>query len=62
MNIYGVLDSNECHIDISASLKGTKRVATRNGYKKVSARYNCGYNVDVLFEKINNKWANYKSN
>ena len=56
MNIYGVLDSNDCHIDISTSLKGTKRVATKDGYDKVSIRYNCGYNVDVVAEKVNGKW------
>lgn len=57
MNIYGVLDRNDCHIDISCSLKGTKRFATLNGYKKISIRYNCGYDVDILFEKVNGKWV-----
>lgn len=60
MNIYGVLDRNDCHIDVSTSLKGTKRFATNHGYKKVSIRYNAGYNVDILFEKINGKWKEYK--
>lgn len=61
MNIYGVLDRNDCHIDVSTSLKGTKRVATKNRYNKVSVRYNCGYNVEILFEKINGKWKTYKN-
>lgn len=59
MNIYGILDSNDCHIDISISLKGTKRYATIHGYNKVSIRYNCGYDVDILFEKRNNKWIKH---
>jgi hypothetical protein len=61
MNIYGVLDRNDCHIDISPSLKGTKRVATKQGYSKVSIRYNCGYNITVLFQKINGKWKPYNN-
>jgi len=59
MNIYGVLDRNDCHIDVSTSLKGTKRYATRNGYTKVSIRYNAGYIADILFEKVNGKWVEY---
>lgn len=56
MIIYGVLDSNDCHIDISLSLKGTKRVATKNRYKTVSARsFNSGA-VWPVAEKINGKW------
>ena len=55
-NIYGVLDSNNCHIDVSNSEKGAKNYATRHGYNKVSIRFNCGYNVQVIAEKINNKW------
>lgn len=61
MNIYGVLDSHDCHIDISTSLKGTKRVATRQGYDKVTVRYNAGYNVDILFEKVNGKWKKFNN-
>lgn len=61
MNIYGVLDRNDCHIDVSTSLKGTKRVATKNGYNKVSIRYGCGYSVEILFKKINGKWKTYKN-
>ena len=61
MNIYGVLDKNDCHIDVSTSMKGTKRVATRYGYDKVSIRYNCGYHVDIVAVKVNNKWKPFKS-
>lgn len=61
MNIYGVLDRNDCHIDVSTSLKGTKRVATIEGYNKVSVRYNGGCIAALLFEKINGKWKTYKN-
>ena len=52
--IYGVLDKNNCQIDISRSEKGTKRYATINDYKTVS--YRVGYNVFILAEKLKNKW------
>lgn len=56
-HVYGVLDSNNCHIDVSLSLLGAKQYATRHGYKQVSIRYNCGYNVDVVATKqANGKW------
>lgn len=61
MNIYGVLDRNDYHIDVSTSLKGTKRVATIEGYNKVSVRYNGGYIAAILFEKINGKWKQFNS-
>ena len=57
MNIYGVLDSNNCHIDISKTEKGAKRYATLNGYNKVSIRFDCGYHVQVIAEKKLNKWV-----
>lgn len=53
--IYGVLDSNNCQIDISTSEAVTKRYATLNGYKKLS--YRIGYNAFLCSEKINNKWV-----
>ena len=61
-DIYGVLDSDNCHIDISNSLKGTKRYATLNGYNNVSVRYNCGYFVSIVAEKIGTKWENKHEN
>lgn len=56
MIIYGVLDRNDCHIDISLSLKGTKRIATKNGYTKVSQRSFSSGAVWPVAEKINGKW------
>jgi len=59
MNTYGVLDSNECHTDVSATLNGAKQYATKHGYDKVSIRYANGYFVRVAAEKVNGKWVNY---
>ena len=52
--IYGVLDSNNCQIDISRFEKSTKKYATINGYKTVS--YRIGYYVFIFAEKKNKKW------
>ena len=57
-NIYGVIDSNSIHTDVSNTERGAKIYATKHGYNKVSIRFNCGYNVAVLAEKVNNKWIN----
>jgi len=54
--IYGVLDSDDCLIDISRNEAATKRYATINGYTKVG--YRVGYNAFISAEKFNNKWAN----
>ena len=58
MNMYGVLDHNGNHIDVSKTLQGAKCCATRNAYHIVSIRYNCGYNCAVVSRKIDNKWVN----
>lgn len=55
-NIYGVLDSNGCHVDVSNSERGAKNYATRHGYDVVTVRYNSGYNADSIATKINGKW------
>ena len=55
-HIYGVLDRNDCHIDVSMTERGAKNYATRHGYKTVSIRYNCGYNVQVIAVKNGKKW------
>ena len=53
--IYGVLDANDCLIDISRNEQAAKRHATTNGYTKVG--YRVGYNAFISAEKINNKWV-----
>jgi len=55
--MYGILDSSNCHIDVSSSLHGAKCYATRHGYSVVSYRHNSGYMVSVRSEKINGKWS-----
>ena len=58
-NTYGVITgSDNIYVDTSNTLKGAKRYATINGYKKVGIRYNNGYVVKVLAIKFNNKWVN----
>lgn len=56
-NTYGVLNANNEHIDVSKSEKGAKQYATRNGYTKISIRYNSGYNVDIVAIKKGSKWV-----
>lgn len=58
-NTYGVLNANNEHIDVSKSEKGAKQYATRHGYTKISIRYNCGYDVDIVSVKVNGKWIKY---
>jgi len=56
-NVYGILNSEGIHIDVSRSERGAKNFATRNGYRKISIRYKCGYHVEVIAEKnIAGKW------
>ena len=61
MNVYGVTDSSGIHTDTSKTLKGAKRYATNHGYTKVSVRYNCGYIVEIVAEKIKGKWLDVGS-
>ena len=57
--IYGILDNNDCLIDVSLSLKAAKRYATLNGYNKVG--YRVGYNAFILCEKVDTKWVNLET-
>lgn len=61
MNTYGVI-SNGAHIDTSKTEKGVKNYATRHGFTKVSIRFNCGYIVAEIAEKINGKWKTIINN
>lgn len=56
--IYGVVNNEGVHIDISRSLTYTKRYATIHGYTQISRRPNFGYGVFIEYEKINSKWVN----
>lgn len=53
-NTYGVVNRNGEHIDVSLTERGAKCFATRNGYDKISVRYNCGYHVDIVSVKNSN--------
>ena len=57
--VFGVLDDNRCHVDVSNSERGAKNYATRNGYDLITARYNGGYGVYMVAMKIANKWQPY---
>ena len=56
ITMYGILDRDNVHHDVSKSLLGAKQYATRNGYSIVSKRV--GYNAFTVAVKnlINNKW------
>lgn len=60
-HIYGVVDKDQTHIDISTSEKGAKQYATRNGYKEISIRYNCGYVTEIIAIKKGRKWVTIKN-
>lgn len=60
-NIFGVLNADNAHTDVSKSAKGAKQYATRHGYTKVSIRYNCGYNVDIVAVKKGRKWVKHNN-
>ena len=52
--IYGILDANNCLIDVSNSEKGCKQYATRNEYNKIG--YRIGYNAFLTHIKIGKRW------
>ena len=54
--IYGVLDKDNCHTDVSEKLHGAKCYATLHGFTKISARVDNGYRIINVAEKIDNKW------
>ena len=56
-NIYGIT-VNGTHTDVSNTERGAKIYATKNGFDKISIRFNCGYNVRIIAIKVNNKWIN----
>ena len=57
--IYGILDENNCLIDISRSEKGCKRYATINNYNKIG--YRVGYHAFISHVKIEGKWSAIKN-
>ena len=57
-DVYGIVDNNGTHHDVSSSERGAKRYASLNGYTKVSIRQGGGYNPFIIAEKVNGKWKN----
>lgn len=56
--IYGVKSGiSGSHIDISYSLKATKRLATMRGYSVITSRHTDHYYVDEIFKKVNGEWV-----
>lgn len=55
-SIYGVVNRDGVHIDTSKTERGAKIYATKNGYSKVSIRFNCGYIAGIIAEKVNGVW------
>ena len=57
ITMYGILNSEGTHTDVSKTLQGAKSYATRNGYKRVSMRQ--GYHAFEMATKEGAKWVNY---
>lgn len=55
--IYGILNNEGTHTDVSKTLRGAKRYATLNGYEVVTKRIE--YNAHVVAKKVNGKWINH---
>jgi hypothetical protein len=53
--IYGVLDNNNCHIDIGLTERSAKIYANKNQYDKIS--YRIGYNAFIHSVNKNGKWV-----
>lgn len=56
MYIYGIIDNNNCLIDISKSERGTKAYATKNGYTQIGKRNVNSYNAMLTHVKIGKRW------
>lgn len=57
-DIYGIVNNQGIHHDVSRTERGAKRYASLNGYAKVSIRQGGGYNPIIFAEKVNGKWKN----
>ncbi len=56
MITYGVNTTTNGYVDVSKTLRGAKLYASRNGYDKVYARANGGYDVVLMAEKHPSGW------
>ena len=57
MHTYGVNTRSNGYQDVSNTLRGAKIYATKNGFSEVYIRFNSGYHVAKVAEKINGKWV-----
>lgn len=55
-DIYGIVNAEGTHYDVSKTEKGAKNYASRHGYTRVTIRYNGGYVAVVISEKKGNRW------
>ena len=56
MYIYGIINKDNCLIDISRNEKSCKRYATLNGYNKIGCRNVNSYNAMLVAEKVDGRW------
>ncbi|QMV29970.1 hypothetical protein JT351_gp64 [Providencia phage vB_PreS-PibeRecoleta] len=58
--LFGVLDSDGGHVDVSKTLRGAKNYATRHGYTIVTSRANGSYHARTESIKEGGKWKDNK--
>lgn len=58
--LFGVLDSDGGHVDVSKTLRGAKNYATRHGYTIVTSRANGSYHARTESIKEGGKWRENK--
>ena len=56
MYIYGIINKDNCLIDISKSEQGAKAYATKNGYTQIGCRNVNSYNAFIVAEKVGKVW------
>lgn len=54
--VYGVINSQGVHVDVSDTERGAKVYATKNGYTQVTARANGGYHAHIIAHKVGKMW------
>lgn len=54
-NVYGI-EEGGVYYDISRSAKAAKREATIRGKSEIYCRWSCGYDVTLVFVKVDGKW------
>lgn len=58
--LFGVLDSDGGHVDVSKTLRGAKNYATRHGYTIVTSRADGSYHARTESIKEGGKWKDNK--